>query len=205
MLGIPPAGQLPRLGSFCTIALLPAGPVPPGPLELGSFCTIAPRPTPLRPRPTRPRRDWLRFAQSASLTRHPPDVPSCPSLALFCAIGPRVWVRLFEIGFVLPRLFTRPTHHNSFFSKYLPSPSAPGQLGLFRTFRPRRPRPPAPIPGRLGELGFVSHNRPRERPEAAGARGTPAPTPVPQTPPRPVGNWVCFAQSAPDWNGGMIE
>ncbi len=75
-----------------------------------------------------PADDWLCFAQSAPRNT---DLP----------IG-----MVARIGFVLPRLFTGPTHHNSFFAKYLPVPLPPGQLGLFRTFArpPSGLVPPAP-------------------------------------------------------------
>ena len=143
--------------------------------ELGSFrifCPPGPRPGPSRAK--------LGLFRTIGL----PDAPSsrCPILPrvwlCFAQLGLQAWVRLLEIGFVLPRLFTGPTHHNSFFAKYLPSPSAPGQLGLFRTFRPRRPRPPAPIPGRSGGIGFVSHNRPS------------SPRPRPTRPRRELGLFV---------------
>jgi hypothetical protein len=97
---------------------------------------------------------------SPFLARHPPDVPFCPSLALFRIIAPAsagplfgigfVWhdrparagggasvfnsqsaIRDRRIGFVSPPSFACPIHHNSLPIKKLPLASRRGQLGLF--------------------------------------------------------------------------
>ncbi len=101
---------------------------------------------------------------------HPSPVWLC-----FAQLGLWVSVRLLEIGFVFPGLFTGPTHHNSFFAKYLSFQSAPAELALFRTIDLSDPPPPrCPIPPRFG---FVLHNRSSPRPEAGGSQtGDPAMT-----------------------------
>ena len=56
--------------------------------KLASFCIIGPRTPDGLPQIGFVLHNWLCFAQSASLNRRPSDIPSYPSLALFCTIVP---------------------------------------------------------------------------------------------------------------------
>ncbi len=132
----PPPGS-PKLGLFCAIAPRPLSPAP---LGLASFCTIRPGRQPGCPKL------GLFCTIGPSPARSPLDIPPYPSWALFRAVGTPSSVRRPGIGFVSPRLFTGPTHHNSFYAKYLPFVSALGQLGLFRIIAPRPRGPGAPGP-----------------------------------------------------------
>ncbi len=109
--------------------------------ELASFCTMGSAQLALfgQPAGAGPRRQ-------ASRRRTVPN-PQSKNWLCFARLGLRVSVRPLEIGFVFPRLSAGPTHHNSFSAKYLPFPSTPGQLALFRTIRPRRPKAAGPGAG----------------------------------------------------------
>ncbi len=157
---------------------------PAGLPQIGFVLHICPRPTPLGRCPTRCRRELGLFCTIApSLTCRPPDVPSCPSLALFCAIGPPVPVGLFEIGFVLhvclAPLRPRPPPgvaeigfvlHNRLSSlKYRPTQPQPGNWVRFARSVPLAPAFPPQIGfvlhllpigalPRPGQLGFVLHD-----------------------------------------------
>jgi len=150
MMGIPPAGQLPKLGSFCIFR--PAGTWSrPSRAKLGSFRIIGPRrglPAPAARAHSRALgRNWVRFAQFPSshapqasshpappgklglfrtigpfLARRPPDVPSCPSLALFCTFAPRPHVFFF-------RLKSSIINHKSSIAGSAPDPSLPLPVG----------------------------------------------------------------------------
>jgi hypothetical protein len=166
MVGIPPAGRLSEIGFVLhdsPTSRAPCGPGPPGPAW-----------------------NWVRFAHSASPRRRPPDVPSCPSLALFCMIGPRDrsrprlhganWLRFARlaprIGFV-SRIFD------------LPGSGPPAKLGSFCTIGLRRadvaggragipPQVCSQSAIRNRGIGFVLHDWPArgrgDRPRGASRR-----------------------------------
>jgi hypothetical protein len=159
--------------------------------ELGSFCTIAPRPP--GPVPRAGTGNWVRFAHS-TFPRSPPytmaapfpDTPILPSLALFRIIGPRSrpvrsrnWVRsaqsplgdpvgLPQIGFVshdsLPNWVRFAQSASDWSGGMMDYWNGAGvvatrQAGIgFVCTRAHAPHPPGPVPrGPAGGIGFVSH------------------------------------------------
>ncbi len=140
--------------------------------QLASFCTFA---------------SGIGFVCTAP--QHPPSPKARPARP--CR----------EIGFVLPKPLAAPIRHNSFLSKDLPFVFALTKLALFRTLALHGPcpsdavppgtapnwlclaeLPPHPVPRASSHpappgIGFVSHDRPRER----------------RSPDRHTGgNWLCF-------------
>ncbi len=175
----------PKLGSFRTFSLSgePARP-PIGPAGLGSFPTFGPACSSwvgrreahfFRP----PAGSQIGFVSPKPLActinhnpfshKYLPIVPARPELALFCTLAP-----------CARPLWPCPTRHSR-------------ELASFRTFSLSR----GPVARGFGEIGFVSHTGSWGRPRATGAtaegetHGSRSPEP---RPPRPGGNWLCFAR-----------
>jgi hypothetical protein len=104
--------------------------------KLALFCTIALRPTPLGLRPIRPCRGLASFCTTdplrrlGILARPPPNWLCSARLASPEAPSPGCPI-LPKFGFVLPKSYACPIHHNSFSIKDLSLASRRCTLGLF--------------------------------------------------------------------------